>query len=139
MTLLELQQLIQSKLPLVVPKHDERGHWYEVPSLARVLPSVTTCLQVVKDDSIRNWRLNRAVDYVFANHSLFTPENIMEHLESMKRVSVDLLEDAGDIGTAIHSLREQFFKKTIDPNDIRLTDVRAQSAVRALNKFLGDT
>jgi len=140
MTIYQLQNEIRSKIPLVVPRHEEKGHKYEVPHLGKIFPSVTTILQIVKDDSIRNWRLNRAIEYMFAHYKEFNDSNIMDHLENAKRTSIDLLEDAGDIGKRIHSYRERlFYNEKSDEDDISDIDIRFISAKRALQKFLDDT
>lgn len=145
----ELRTIIKTKIPdgSVVPRHTERQHFYEVLPLQRTLPSVTAKLQVLKDESLMNYKMNRAVDYVALNWKKFTDDSIGAHLESAKNVSSDILKDAGDIGTDIHQYRENYFNdwikegkmpakpptEYIDPSK---HDIRAISAMRALYKFV---
>jgi len=146
-----IQKKISEKLPegLVTPEHNEEGHWYRVHEGDLPLyPSVTGKLQILKDEGIMNFKMNRALDYVFEKWGQFTNENIMEHLDFARRVSVDIFMDAGDIGTQIHDYREEFFRDWINtgrrPADIlsyipkEKEDVRAVSALRALDKFCTD-
>jgi hypothetical protein len=110
-----------------------------------VYPSVTGKLQVLKDDGLINYKMNRALEYVFGHFKDFRDDNIMEHLDLAARVSVDILSDAGDIGTRCHNYREAIFNKWIEtgerPKDFLSfipaedVDVRAISAIRALDKF----
>ncbi len=148
---------INAALPVghVVPEHDDRGHWYRVKSEEHgnpLYPSVTGKLQVLKDPGLANWKMNQALQYVFANYNSFTDDNIMEHIGRAERVSVDIFHDAGDIGTFIHDVRELIFddwiKYGVRPPDFqayidkyvameggRVADVRAVSAIAALEKF----
>lgn len=169
----EIRARIDEILPpgKVIPRHNKEGHFYEVREgdqigqpegsvsidpiteehiqhpniLGPVYPSVTGKLQVLKDQGLMNYKMNRAVEYVFGNFKSFTDENIMEHLDIASRVSQDILEDAGDIGTRIHNYREAIFNewirtgarpldftKFIPAEDV---DVRAISGVRALQAF----
>lgn len=151
MTPAEYRKIIAEKIPVdaVVTRHNESGHFYEVAGLGgKVLPSVTAKLQILKDESLIEYKKNRALDYVFANWTGFTSDNVMEHLERASNVSSDNLRDAGDIGTRIHKYREDFFNKWIVdgarpesaisfiPADE--ADIRATSAMRALDQFCTD-
>ena len=147
----EIRARIDEILPpgKVIPRHNEKGHFYEVTEGEfPIYPSVTSKLQILKDQGLMNYKMNRAVEYVFGHYKEFNDSNIMEHLDTASRVSQDILEDAGDIGIRIHSYREKIFKEWIDvgirpenflsfipPEDV---DVRAISAIRALQQFCID-
>jgi hypothetical protein len=135
----EIQKLIRSKIPLVLPQHNEQGHWYEVTESGEVYPSVTTCLQVLKDNSLRNYAVNRSMDYIFEHQADLTPENIMEHLDKAKRASTDLRDEAGNVGNDIHRLREEIYKGKDISGDIAMTDRRVVSGTRGIKKFLKET
>lgn len=132
---------------LVVPRHNEKGHFYQVGEV--VYPSVTGRLQILKDEGLINYKMNRAIEYVFAHFKEFTDANIMAHLDTASRVSVDILTDAGGIGTDIHNYREAIFRDWIKtgerPKDFLAyipadrEDIRAISALRALSKFCDET
>ena len=142
------RKLILEKIPegSIVPRHTKDGHFYEVVPAGKVFTSVTTKLQVLKDESLTNYKMNRALDYVFANYKKISDETVMEILSVAKEQSGIILRDAGDIGTAIHQYRENYFndwiKGGIRPADARTyipefqTDPRAISGMRALEKFV---
>lgn len=149
----EIRETILLKLPegKVIPRHTEKEHFYEIKEFVGsenkgpIYPSVTGKLQILKDPSLINYKMNRSLDYVFAHFKEFTDANIMEQMDIASKVSGGILEDAGDIGTRIHDLREKIFKEWIKigvrPNDFVSfipkgeEDVRTISALRALEKF----
>lgn len=144
-----LRKLIFAKIPegSVIPRHTDKEHLYEiVPCGGKIFKSVTTRLQILKDESLITYKMNRALDYIFANYPKFTDENIMEHLDVASKQSGFILEDAGDIGTAIHNYREAYFgdwiKNKKRPESVLSyipeyqTDIRATSGMRALEKFV---
>lgn len=134
---------------MVVPRHTERGHFYEVIDgkfkIPPIYPSVTGKLQILKDESIVNFKMNRALEYIFANFTKMNEGNIMEHLDNASKVSGGILADAGDVGTRIHDLREVIFRQWIEtgvmPEDfVKMipegeVDIRVTSAIRALQDF----
>jgi hypothetical protein len=152
-----LRSTILSALPpgLVVSEHTEREHFYRInithkglatdPSADPLYPSVTGKLQILKDEGLTNFKMNRALEYIFANYPKFTDANIMEHIAAAERMPADIFEDAGDVGTRIHDIREAIFKKWIEtgirPVDFSSfipegdPDIRVGSAVAALQKF----
>lgn len=153
----EIQQAINQGIPegSVITKHNEHGHFYEIltPDLkgrvGNIYPSVTGKLQIIKDESLINYKKNSVISYVFKNYRNFTDANIMEHLALAERVPEDVLKDAGGIGNEIHDARERIFKAWIAsgvrPADFTafiepgMVDVRLRSGVRALQKFCEET
>jgi hypothetical protein len=151
----KIKKMISVAIPegRVVTAHNEFGHFYKIvddlfPD-GVTYPSVTGKLQILKDEGLINYKMNRALDHVFAHWKEFTEANIMELLDAASKTSADILEDAGDIGTTIHDAREEFFKEWIKlgrhpgveakeflPPDC--VDIRAVSALRALDKFIND-
>lgn len=145
---IELRKAIRAALPegSVVTAHTEREHFYKVAATGDVYPSVTGKLQILKEEGLSDWKMNRALDYVFANYAAMNDGNIFEHLRLAKAAPVDQFEDAGDIGTRIHDYRERYFTDWIQsrvrpasalafiPEPERV-DLRAVSAIRALEKF----
>src|SRR3990167_9733444 len=154
----ELRKIILEKLPegCVEPCHTEKGHFYKVVSHGGVYPSVTGRLQILKDEGLMNYKMNRAVDYVFTHFKEFNDLNVTEHLEKAKNLPSEIFRDAADIGTRIHGYREDYFNACIAAqSDSRKknngrpaealafipaieVDVRATSAMRALQKFVTD-
>lgn len=141
---------ILEKVPsgTIKAEHTEDGHFYRMGS--RVLPSVTKKLKIIKDESLMNWKMNRALDYVFAHYKEFTAENVMEQLDKAKLVPVQEFEEAGDLGSKVHEARYLYFqawiKENARPESTRLVDYspsgsqdpRVVSAWRAFMKFLDD-
>lgn len=150
----------------VIPRHNQFGHFYEVRDthqlgeplhdslgnpniLGPVYPSVTGKLQVLKEEGLADYKMNRALDHIFANFSKMTEDNIMEIIDEASKVSGGILMDAGDIGTRCHEYREDIFHKWIEtgekPEDFLSfipeedVDVRATSAIRALKKFCDES
>ena len=158
------KQIVKALPPgLVVTEHDERGHWYRINDKeagSPLYPSVTGKLQILKDEGLANWKMARALEYIFANFHTFTNDNIMDHIGKAERVSADIFEAAGDIGTFIHGVRELIFNTWIATGErpkvlypfidehIKqeeekgrgglVKDLRAVSAIAALEKFCTD-
>lgn len=146
----DIRKKINEAIPegRVVTDHDEKGHFYIIDDISPSprYPSVTAKLQILKDESLINYKMNRAVEYVFRHWKKFTDDNILEHIDRAERVATEILFDAGDIGTDIHDYREAYFKDWIKtgrrPEDIlsyipsEKEDIRAKSALRALDKFI---
>ncbi len=135
----------------VIPRHSEHGHFYEVTEGAfPVYPSVTGKIQVLKDEGLINYKMNRAIDYFknfcFGLVGIPSMEQIDDACDKASRVSQDILMDAGDIGTRIHNLRQVIFedwiKTGVRPVDflsfipVEEADIRVTSALRALQKFV---
>lgn len=151
----EIQNRIDEILPKgkVVPRHNKEGHFYEVCENEHpIYPSVTGKLQVLKDPGLMNYKMNRAIEslknFMFSLINLPDMGDIDKACEIAGRVSQDILEDAGDIGTRIHDLREVIFsewiKTGIKPVDFlsfippEEVDIRVTSGIRALRKFVDE-
>ncbi len=131
----------------VVSEHTDKEHFYRIGG-GPLYPSVTGKLQHLKDEGLVNFKMNRALEYIFAHFKEFTDANILEHIEMAEKMPADIFTDAGDVGTRIHDIREKIFADWIatgvrpasfagfipehDP------DVRVISAIAALEKFCTD-
>ncbi len=73
-------------------------------------PSVSAPLGWIKKAELGQYGIKRTVDYVATHWSKFTKDNIHEHLTNMANESERLKNAAGDIGTSVHSLREDAVK-----------------------------
>jgi hypothetical protein len=142
------RQIILDKIPegSVQTRHTDEGHYYEIVPVGKTFRSVTGKLQILKDESLINYKANRALDYIFANYKSFTDENIMQHIDEASKVSGGILKDASTTGTSIHDCRQDYFNDWIKndkkPDDILKyipewqVDVRVVSGLRALDKFI---
>ncbi len=135
----------------VIPEHTDKAHFYRVmdPELGNPkYPSVTGKLQIVKDPSIANFKMNRAVEYFFSHFDQMNQDNLMEHLDNARSEGDAIFRDAGDVGTDIHDIRELYMNEWIEtgkkPDDILSfipevkEDTRIISALRGLEKFIND-
>ncbi len=155
MTIEDIQYKIFKALPpgRVLAAHTEDKHFYEVTDIDPhpKYPSVTERLGALKDPSISNFKMNQALGYVRENFPKFTPLNIEEHMGQAARMSSDIFEDAGDVGSKIHDVRERYFTDWINagsrpdksimeyiPSDLGIQDQRIVSASRSLDKFISD-
>lgn len=134
----------------VVPDHDTTGHWYRVPSLGPDIryPSVNGRIHIFKEEGLADWRMNKALEYIFKHFEDITKDNLMEYIASAEQQSVTEFHDASDIGRDIHDYREQIFTRYIDTGKyievfddiipVERQDIRAISAMGALQKFVND-
>lgn len=143
-----IRRIINEKIPggSVIPAHTDKGHFYDVGE--RRLPSVTGKLQLLKDESLTNWKMNQAVGYVRKHWTSFNAQNVEAHLTNALNMSGETLADAGGIGRLIHDCRERYYTEWIEtgvrpmrsvdfvPKD--QYDIRAISAMRALEQFVID-
>lgn len=146
----QYRDIIHSKFPsgTVIADHDTTGHWYRIPHINARYPSVNGRIHIFKEEGLSDWRMNKALEYVFANWKDFTDENVMTHIGNAEQQSVTEFKDAGDIGREIHDYREQIFSKYIDSGEyiakfddiipVEKQDIRAVSAMGALQKFVED-
>lgn len=149
----ELKKMIRESLPegLVIPRHNERGHFYEVPSLGETYPSMTGKLQILKDPSLKNFAVNENNRYIFNHFKEFNDENVMDHLEKASTAAEVKRDTAGDFGTEMHEIRQKYFEDWISEGQKPIkplmdyipfemsSDPRAISCVRALERFLIET
>lgn len=129
----------------IQPDHDDKGHFYTFNG--KRYPSVTGRLQLLKDPSLANWKMNRALDYMFQHFPEITNENLVQHLENAKLLPQTEFETAGSIGTAVHGWREVWMNDILangyDPKTIPAynpnADPQVISGCRAFQKFMAET
>ena len=146
----DIRKIIFEKIPLesITTAHNTEGHFYQRPGLEKPYPSVNGKINIIKEKGLMDWKMNKALDYIFQNINIITPENQMEIRDNAEMASVVELEEAGDIGTEIHNYRETIFKDWIRlgyrPKDFISyipkdeEDIRSVSAIGALEKFCKD-
>lgn len=150
LTAAEYREIIRGTLPdgTVLQDHDANGHFYKIPRIGVRYPSVSGRIHIFREEGLNDWRMNKALEYVLMNFQKFTNHNIQEHLTHAEQQSVVEFRDAGDIGTDIHSYREEIFKNFITQGSfppkfesvipVGREDIRAISAMGALQKFVVD-
>lgn len=129
----ELQQHIEDVFSqkLVVPEHTDITHYYRYMPTGEVYPSVTTKTGILDKSYLKNWSVKLAMDHIRSCYEVFheDPELILNEAEH-KHVSV--LEDAGDIGTVIHEIIENYINTWIR-NQERPFDIREFALRRDVN------
>ncbi|MCK9370229.1 hypothetical protein M0R04_10015 [Candidatus Dojkabacteria bacterium] len=150
LTEIDYRNRINEAVPkgLVIPDHDKYGHHYLVPHINARYESVNGRIHIFKEEGLGDWRMNKALQYIYSNWKRFTDNNILNEIQNAEQQSVVELTDAGDIGTDIHNYREQIFSiylktgiwiekfESIIPEN--KYDIRAVSALGALQKFVQD-
>lgn len=104
-------------IPKLLPEHTDKGHFYRHVKTDIVFKSVTAKLQILKDQGLRNWYMNRALDYMKSQleaKERWTPAEIDALIIEAKEAPVIEFRDAGDIGTKIHNMREILFNTFIE-------------------------
>lgn len=149
----QLRKRIQDRVKElnVQTKHDDTGHFYFVPEHGETYGSVTGLQYIIKDASIEQFMVNEAMRYLRGNFHLIDEANIDEHLFHAKNASILVRDSAGDTGTKIHNLREEYFmewiltdtKPTYTVEDLARRDPMADSKVisgaAGIDKFLEET
>lgn len=135
--------------------HTDKGHFYFSPQTGEKYHSVTYYTSFIKDPSLSNWRMNRALAYV-ADYIKFTddiqPGKIEVLLDQAKLAPEGQFQLAGDIGSRTHSIRQEWFTEWINSGKIGLTDAEIDalpipnnedpeviSGCRAIKRFLKET
>lgn len=144
--------LIKTRMSLydIGTAHDEKSHWYTMDGLK--YPSVTAKLQILKDEGLMNWKMNRALEYlrnyIMAGSNIDLDSNNIDEFIAEAKLAPQLeFEGAGSIGTQVHDWRERWFSEIIQSTDDmtidHVLDKDADSAVisgcRGIHKFMEET
>lgn len=144
------RELFKSK-PAVTTAHEPtKGHFYVSPGTGEKYHSVTYFTSFIKDPSLANWKMNRALEYISNNRLKL--DNLDEILKQAKLAPEGEFHNAGDIGTQTHAWREQFFSAWIESGQVQMTDAEIDaiplptdcdpeviSGCRAIKRFLKET
>jgi len=148
--------------PAVLPAHEPKGHFYVSPKTQEKYHSVTYFTSFIKDPSLANWRMNRALAYV--EESLkelrdqpldrfnFPRTDLDQILTDAKSAPEGQFQLAGDIGSQTHAWRQEWFSAWINTGQMQLrdeiidqwplpenADPEVISGCRAIKKFLKET
>jgi len=149
------RKLFKERNPNVQTAHTKDGHFYV--SGEEKYHSVTYFTSFIKDPSLSNWRMNRALDYVMDSFMKFGPYTIAD--VDMEKIVLDAKSApegqfliAGDIGTQTHAWRQFWFSAWIRENWMQLPDKQIDSwslpenadpevisGCRAIKSFLKET
>lgn len=130
-TVKKYRELFKSKPP-VTTAHTEKGHFYINPGTEEKYHSVTYFTNFIKDPSLANWKMNRALDVVDKQFVCLDGDKFILHspalrswkefLDYCKSAPEGEFQNAGDIGTQTHAWRQAYFQRWIDQGWISLTD-----------------
>lgn len=156
------RDLFKSKSPATTA-HTEKGHFYVSPQSQEKYHSVTYFTSFIKDPSLANWKMNRAVEYIDGQVQAFydplnirynniSKENWDNFIKESKLAPEGEFHQAGDIGTQTHNWRQQFFQHWIDKGWFSISDSAIDgwplpggadpeviSGCRAIKRFLKET
>jgi hypothetical protein len=130
----------------IQPQFDNTGHFYSYNG--KVYPSVTGRLQILKDKSLDNWKLNRGLDFIRDNYQKMPLDDL---LAQAKLAPTKEFEGAGSVGTAVHAWREEKFSRLILDYDYPISPFFSSdgkgtiypppvvSGIRAIQKFMKET
>src|SRR3990167_1581989 len=107
------KEAIQEKLKTIprLQLVDRDGiSWYE-DAQGTQFRRVTNLLQLLKDPSLANWKMNESHRYILEHADrASTLEGLAELIIEAKRVPQQIFENAGDIGSRIHGYRQRIFE-----------------------------
>lgn len=151
-TILALRQKIRDKIPqdYLQLKPNVPGHVYYSPNTGAEFLSVTTKLHIISNPIFANWRMNRALEFLFDNHDEITKENLKEWVDKAKAYPEEQFKAAGTFGTKVHAYIHSYFTQWIldnrQPNSIlqfidgtkgeKEKDFRVWSALRSLEAWV---
>lgn len=152
----EIQQVLKEKIPdgLVLPAHNERGHFYKHVPTNQLFASVTTKCGILDAPHLKKWSARLAVEHMIdtlcSSPGSYEERKDMEELgKAAILVHQDYFEQAGDIGTRGHAVVEAYLldwmKYDRRPEDIRTyvnaaneNDSRIYAIARSAEMFCKD-
>jgi len=138
--------------PKVITAHEPKGHFYVSPTNQEKYHSVTFYTSLIKDPSLANYKMNRAIQYFLDNWNKVTQYTLGFHSDQAKLAPEAEFTGAGDIGSFTHAWRQEHFQRWILSREISLTheqidawplptnvDPEVISGCRAIKRFLKET
>lgn len=153
------RELFKSK-PAVTTAHTEKGHFYVSPGTQEKYHSVTYFTSFIKDPSLSNWKMNRALEFIWDHQYEWAekinkgdePMAVFKLWEQAKLAPEETFNNAGDIGTQTHNWRQKWFQAWINEGYFSMRDMDIDayplpvnadpeviSGCRAIKKFLKET
>lgn len=116
-TSLKLQEELRNKINSVfyegrvIPAHTEYEHFYKDKEDGEIYPSVTGVLSVIEKRYLKQWAVNRGVEYVrdwAINMPVINRVDLYEVLERSKTAHKTILETASMWGTDGHNVVDKY-------------------------------
>lgn len=120
---LKLQEELRNKINSVfyegrvIPAHTEYEHFYKDKEDGEIYPSVTGVLGVIEKRYLKQWAVNRGVEYVrdwAINMPVINRVDLYEVLERSKIAHKTILETASMWGTDGHNVVDEYVKLWIE-------------------------
>lgn len=141
--------------PKIITAHTDKGHFYVSPTNPEPYHSVSYFTSFIKDPSLANWKMNRALDFIGNRWTPGTSYEIAAINQIIEHASIapeGEFKDAGSIGTQTHAWRQTFFQWWINSGKANLSDKLIDdiplpdncdpeviSGCRAIKRFLKET
>ena len=151
-TVLNLRKKIRDRIPqdYLQLKPNVPGHIYISPATGAEFLSVTTKLHIISNPIFQNWRMNRALEFIFDNHEEINKDNLTDWIKKAKEYPEQQFKAAGAFGTLTHSYIHLYFTQWMldnrQPASIlqfidgtrgqREQDFRVWSALRSLEAWI---
>lgn len=127
----------------VIPAHTQYEHFYKDKEDGEVYPSVTTVLNVINKPHLKQWAVNRTVEYILnwaVKMPLINKIDLYEVLEKSKTSHKERLEEAGIWGTQGHNIVDKYVdlwindatKPTVSILDLAAPDISNEGKCAAL-------
>ncbi len=100
----------------VEPAHTGRGHFYRVPGKESSAPSVTTIQSIESKGYLKQWAVNKAVEYIDNNIARLCSGDL-DILEEARKAHERELDFAGSVGTTAHDAAEKYAKHWIETGE----------------------
>src|SRR3990167_11057802 len=132
MTKAKIQSIIQDKvIGKIIPKHDDTGHHYLIQSSGKIVDSITQKL-IIDKQHLRLWYAKKALEWM-EQHDRWQDVKDDTREDMFRRASFAGTRErdaAGDIGTAVHEVVEEYLKLWISEGE-RIADIRTLIAKEA--------
>lgn len=144
----QVRDILKDKMPdgIVVPQHNERGHFYLHVPTGQLFASVTTKCGILDAPHLKKWAARLAVEHMLENRSVIM-NGLSEEREMLAKNAIlvhqDHFEEAGDVGTRGHGVVDAYLQDWMAtdsrPQDIRTfiteTDSRVFAIARSAELF----
>jgi len=149
LTVADIQSTIKERIPadLVVPEHTFDQHFYRKTDTNNLFASVTTKAGIIDMPHLKQWAANLAIKHIDKNFHHITEETKEQIYKAAGMAHVDVLQDAGNVGTVGHNVVDDYLidwmKNNSQPKNIKSyikpnSDYRVSAIARSAEAFCND-
>jgi hypothetical protein len=112
----KIRKVVSEAIPAgsVIPRHTDKGHFYEIVPLQRTVRSVTHKIGFIKDAGLMNFKLNRGMEALAEYKQVINADNLDDLIALAKKAPEQDFFDAGEVGRQIHEEREHYMRRWMD-------------------------